>query len=312
MSLYSSIDRRINADEWFRELSHMGQLLWLRLLTGAHVTPLPGLWPATEPGLAWNVQFSMDEFRDAFAEITQDAASNGMPRVVADWNAGVVWLPNSLKHSCNQPKNLAVLIGWHKFVPSVPECDIKRQALKDWGAWVLENRARFRSAKGVKGLTDDQVDPLLDRLTDSLADGRWPVKGNTLSTRSRTRQEQESPNPQTEHAQLRRHYADEYLRTRGVPHALPRSQGGRYARAAAELLAAYGLDESKQIVTRALEHDWHGRNACELWQILRSASNFRGAVAAKGAKQAPTQDELAARKARAAAVEAKARGQGAA
>jgi hypothetical protein len=282
MSLYSSIDRKINADAWFLGLSHMGQLFWLRVLTGSHVTPLPGLWKATPGGLAHDFQMTSEQFEECFAEVTQDVASNGLPRIIANWSAGVLWLPKSLDHSCNQPRNLAVLLGWDKYVPLVVECEVKRQALMSWGQWLETNRQRFLNARGVKGLDDGAAVGLVDSLADSLRSGSWTVLRTSISTGSGTRSGSGSDTPKpppTEHAQLRGHYAAEYQRTRGVAHALPKSQGGRYAKAASELLAAYGLAESKTIVSRALEHDWHGRNACELWQIVRSASNFRGATA---------------------------------
>lgn len=144
MSLYSSIDRRINADAWFRELSEGAQLLFFRLLTGSHVTPVPGLWAATEEGLARAFKLSLDTFRERFAELSRDRSSKGLPRVLADWNAGVIWLPNSLDFPCNQPKNPNALASWKNHLELMPECGLKLQALRVFESWVNERKKRFK------------------------------------------------------------------------------------------------------------------------------------------------------------------------
>ncbi len=143
MSLYSSIDRRINADEWFRGLSEGAQLLWFRLLTGSHVTALPGLWAATEDGLARAFRLPLERFRERFAELSRDCSSSGLPRVIADWEAGVIWLPNALQFPCNEPKNPNALAGWKTHLELMPECDLKDQALQHFAEWVNARKKRF-------------------------------------------------------------------------------------------------------------------------------------------------------------------------
>lgn len=157
MSLYSTIDRRINADAWFRGLSEGGKLLFFRLLTGPHVTPVPGLWAATEEGLARSFGLSLEGFRERFTEITRDHSGNGLPRVIADWSAGVIWLPNALKQPCNQPANENVLKGWIQHLELVPECALKDRAIAAFREWVLGCPNRFR--KGwPKGLPNGSAD----------------------------------------------------------------------------------------------------------------------------------------------------------
>lgn len=142
MSFYSPIDRRINADGWFRGLSHNAQLVWFRLLTGPHVTPVAGLWPATEEQLSRSFGFTVDEFRAIFAELSTTAGRpNG--KVLADWDAGVVWFPNALGVPANQPKNENVLRGWTKHLELVPECKLRNRALLEIAKWVLANPQRF-------------------------------------------------------------------------------------------------------------------------------------------------------------------------
>ncbi len=165
-SLYSSIDRRINADAWFRGLSHDAQLLWFRILTGQHVTPVAGLWPARESGLADDFGFTLKQFRDLFSELAKDSASNGLPRVVADWRAGALWLPNAIRQECNQPSNWKMLLGWLKFLEMVPACEVKDRALNGFAVWLSEegNRKRYCIEKG-------QPNPQLDRMCDGWRNG---------------------------------------------------------------------------------------------------------------------------------------------
>jgi len=143
VSLFSSIDRRINADSWFRGLSHEAQLLWFRLLTGPHVTQVAGLWSATEEGLARAFGFSLERFRERFRELSREPSRRGFPRVLSDWSAGVVWIPNALDFPCNQPANENVLKGWIQHLELVPECDLKNQALRHFGQWVKSQGNRF-------------------------------------------------------------------------------------------------------------------------------------------------------------------------
>lgn len=143
MSLYSSVDRRINADAWFRGLSESGQWLWFRLLTGSHVTSVPGLWAATEEGLARAFGVSLEGFRERFSEVSRDRSSKGLPRVIADWEAGVIWLPNALEFPCNEPKNPNALKSWKNHLELMPECDLKDQALRHFAEWVTARKKRF-------------------------------------------------------------------------------------------------------------------------------------------------------------------------
>lgn len=145
MGIYSSIDRKINGDAWFRGLSHMAQLLWFRLLTGSHVTPVAGLWAANEEGLARSFGFTIKEFREAFAETSSEPASNGLPRVISDWNAGLIWVPNSIEMRCNQPPNSNVLKSWGEYVELLPECELKTKALQYLRTWVEQHRNRYGS-----------------------------------------------------------------------------------------------------------------------------------------------------------------------
>jgi hypothetical protein len=147
MSFYSSIDRRINADRWFRSLSHMAQLLWFRLLTGQHVTPVAGLWPATEEGLSRAFLMPRPTFRRHYEEL---AGKPGNPtgKVHADWEAGVIWFPKAIHVPANQPRNENTLRGWVKHIELVPECDLRDVALTEIAEWVKENTGEKKRFPG--------------------------------------------------------------------------------------------------------------------------------------------------------------------
>jgi hypothetical protein len=165
-SLYSCVDRRINADAWFRGLSHDAQLIFFRLLSGSHVTPIAGLWPAREEGLAAEFGFTLKQFRELFAELGREPGSNGLPHAVADWKAGVLWLPNSIHQECNQPNNWKSLIGWLKFLEMVPACETRNRALNGFADWIEsgDNRKRYGIEKGIPN-------PELDRLVNCWRNG---------------------------------------------------------------------------------------------------------------------------------------------
>jgi hypothetical protein len=52
--------------------------------------------------------------------------------VIADWEARVIWIPGALRY--NPPANPKVVLGWGRFWPKFPDCDLKQtaySALKD-------------------------------------------------------------------------------------------------------------------------------------------------------------------------------------
>jgi hypothetical protein len=112
-------------DQKFRELSPMppsGQSLWVYLLSGPHTSIIPGLSKARRGGIAEELAWTLEAFDTAFNEI----ASQQMAE--ADWQAGVVWIPNAIK--CNPPQSPNVITAWRKEWPLIPECDLKTKALE--------------------------------------------------------------------------------------------------------------------------------------------------------------------------------------
>ena len=123
MARYRKIDTRMWGDSKFRKLSSPGpsaKYLWIYLLTGPHTTNLPGLFRAGEMSLAEEIGWSLEGFREGFAELF----ANGL--VNADWKARVVWIPNAVKY--NPPDNPNVVKSWRDAWDEVPECSLKNEA----------------------------------------------------------------------------------------------------------------------------------------------------------------------------------------
>lgn len=170
MSLYSVIDRRINASRGFRQLSHDAQLVWFRLLTGPHVTSVPGLWGADEDGLAKAFGFSAQ----AFLELIDELNGAGLS-VEADWEYGVIWIPGLMKQECSQPRNSNAVNSWVHHLELIPECDLRDRAVKALKEWVLE-RSRGWANSPLQFLK--LAESLSGNLSASFESGSSSVRGN--------------------------------------------------------------------------------------------------------------------------------------
>jgi hypothetical protein len=110
-------------DEKFRALSAPppnAQTLFTRLLSGPELSNIPGLFSAWEAGLAQALKWPVEGFRQAFAEVS----AKGMAK--ADWEAGLVWVPNAIAH--NRPESPNVVRSWRAAWDELPECSLKREA----------------------------------------------------------------------------------------------------------------------------------------------------------------------------------------
>lgn len=127
---YSKVSRRIWNDERFRRLTPIlpcGQGLFLRLLTAPELTNIPGLFQAWEAGLAQSLGWTLEAFREAFAEGCREGL------VKASWKDGLVWLPKAIWH--NEPGSPNVVLSWSTAWAELPDCPLKNEAflgLKDW------------------------------------------------------------------------------------------------------------------------------------------------------------------------------------
>jgi hypothetical protein len=154
MARWSRIDRCIWGDAKFRALSPAppnGQTLFLRLLIAPELGPIPGLFSAWEAGLAQALGWSLKPFRERFAELLREGLAK------ADWDAGLVWVPNAIKR--NLPPNPNVVRGWRGTWAILPEC-----ALKDEAYWHLKR----------------YVEPLGERFAEAFRNGLGNRSGNGM------------------------------------------------------------------------------------------------------------------------------------
>lgn len=120
-SLYRNVHVSMWGDAKFRALSDDGKILWLYLLTGPETTSAPGCIAVGRASLAEGLDWEMERFDAAFAELDE----KGMAK--ADWRARFVWLPNSTKYLV--PVGYKHVIGWLPYIQVLPECELKDRAL---------------------------------------------------------------------------------------------------------------------------------------------------------------------------------------
>lgn len=143
MARYRKIDVRIWSDREVRRLSRPqpnGQSLWMYLLTARETVIIPGVFASRESGLAEELGWPLDGFRKAFAEVSGQAFAEGerfgaeKALAKADWEAGLVYVPNGIKH--NAPQSPNVVRSWGRTWDELPECDLKAEAYRGLRAFV--------------------------------------------------------------------------------------------------------------------------------------------------------------------------------
>jgi hypothetical protein len=121
--VYAKISLEMWGDEKFCRLSPLppsGQSLWLYLLVGRFRTNIPGICLNVGIGaLSDRLGWRKGAVENSWSEIE----TLGM--AVADWDHGVIWMPNGITH--NPPENPNVIRGWSKQV--LPECPLMVEAL---------------------------------------------------------------------------------------------------------------------------------------------------------------------------------------
>jgi hypothetical protein len=121
MSRYRKIDVRIWNDAKFQSLDDKGKLAFFMLLTHPGMTPL-GAMRATPSGLAEELGWSVEDFREAFAKI----CGKGMAK--HDERVHLVALPNFIKY--NPPVSPNVVRAWESCLDMLPECDLKNEVIQ--------------------------------------------------------------------------------------------------------------------------------------------------------------------------------------
>lgn len=126
--IYRIIKTRIHLDPKFLNLSAPepnAQTLFIWLISGPKLNVVPSLLEGTASGLAGSikgrVKWSESDFLRSFAEIEQQGMA------IANWQSGVVFLPNGLKH--NPPQSPHCFITWSRAWSLYPECELRDIAL---------------------------------------------------------------------------------------------------------------------------------------------------------------------------------------
>ena len=128
---YSKVSRRMWGDQKIRRLTQpqpCGFTLFQRFLTGPELTNVPGLFPAWEGGLADALKWPLEAFREAFREVFREGLAE------ADWEAGLVWVPNAIDH--NEPESPNVVESWGATLSELPECELKERAIASLFEWI--------------------------------------------------------------------------------------------------------------------------------------------------------------------------------
>lgn len=113
---YRKVDPRIWNDAKFRKLSDRSKLLFFMLLTHPNMTAL-GAMRATVAGLAEELGWEVEDFREAFHEVLAEGMAKHDPR------ACLLALPNFLRY--NPPESPNVVKAWVSAIDLLPECELK-------------------------------------------------------------------------------------------------------------------------------------------------------------------------------------------
>lgn len=113
--VFSKVARRMWVDQKFSDLSApqpSAQFMWIFLLTGPHVTSVPGLFVMGELGLAEHLNWDTEPSRACLRELID----SGMVRF--DKPNRLMWLPNALRY--NQPRSPKHVLGWRRHWADLP------------------------------------------------------------------------------------------------------------------------------------------------------------------------------------------------
>lgn len=125
---YRRISTELWADKYFRAFSSpnpCAKSLWLYLLTGPHTTAFPGLFSLGEAALAECLDWPLEETVSALTEI-ESAKPDGIPMLIRDSAARLMWLPNAIRH--NNPHNPNAARAWARALIELPECSLRDEA----------------------------------------------------------------------------------------------------------------------------------------------------------------------------------------
>lgn len=137
MAHYRKIDIRIWLDKKFNALSTDSQFVFLYLLTHPQLTAL-GAMRSTLPGLASELNWSLDRFEEAFEALKRQ------DMVAVDKQVSFVWLMNFLKY--NPPESPNVVKSWEVCLSYLPECDLKSDLIQKTCSFLEQLPESFQAA----------------------------------------------------------------------------------------------------------------------------------------------------------------------
>lgn len=179
MAKYRKVDSRIWNDAKFRELSDSGKLVLFFVLTHPNMTAL-GAMRHTIPGMAAELGWSTEAFREAFGEACQKGI------VKHDEKASFVWLPNFIKY--NPPESPNVVKAWTTAVDLLPECALLEQLIQHVKEFLKGFAEGFQKAFGkslAKSMPNqeqeqEQEEDILPRETSAASPGQPPTEEISL------------------------------------------------------------------------------------------------------------------------------------
>lgn len=131
--IYRRVAIRMHGDEKIRQLKRPppgGMALWWNLIAGEPTGIIPGLMKIGESAFAELLEWPIEGFREAFAEV------EGQGLVEADWKARLVWVKNAVRH--NIPASPNVVLSWRDAWDLLPECELKNTARRHIGAFLRD------------------------------------------------------------------------------------------------------------------------------------------------------------------------------
>lgn len=137
MARYRKVDPRIWNDAKFRSLSDNAKLVFFMLLTHPGMTAL-GAMRATVPGLAAEMDWTTEAFREAFMEVIAEGMAEH------DEKACFVCLPNFIRY--NEPENPNVVKAWVGALDMLPECEQRNLTLARAVAYAKAKSEAFAEA----------------------------------------------------------------------------------------------------------------------------------------------------------------------
>jgi hypothetical protein len=288
VSRYSKVARSMWREPLFRELSAEpgAALLYLRLLTGAENTSLPGLFPAWASGIAESLRWTKEDFLERFAELE----SKGFAE--ADWPLGLVWLPRAV--DVNRPESPNVIKSWRATWDELPACELKVKAHARLLAVTTEMGPAFSKAfqetcsaalpealpkASPKALANQEQEQ--EQEQEKIA----PAAPLVLSAEPPTapvKQSKGKPKHAPEQIAAKDRIVEAFIAgvklAKGVEPKL--AHAGEHA-AAFAIAKAYGADEAVAIVTRATADPFVLGSNCTIRYIAGKADSWRGTATAK-------------------------------